>query len=78
MYIFKPVRAYVWIMPVRLSELILCSHSDKSTFKLIVKTEVKRGYAGVVGAKVEVQAGSLPWKQMRDDGIGGFHFIRFG
>ena len=64
-------------MPVRLSELILCSHSDKSTFKVIVKTEVTRGYDGVVGAKVEVQAGSMPWKQMKDDGIGRFYFIGF-
>ncbi|KAK2180610.1 hypothetical protein NP493_436g02058 [Ridgeia piscesae] len=45
-------------------------YDDKSTFKVIVKTEVTRGYDGVVGAKVEVQAGSMPWKQMKDDGIG--------
>ncbi|KAK2180607.1 hypothetical protein NP493_436g02010 [Ridgeia piscesae] len=52
-----------------LSHQIL-DYDASSTFKVIVKTEVKRGYDGVVGAKVEVQAGSMPWKQMKDDGIG--------
>ncbi|KAI0230401.1 hypothetical protein LSAT2_019239 [Lamellibrachia satsuma] len=46
------------------------NYSDDSTFKLIVTAEVKRGYAPIIGSNVEVQAGSMPWKRMRDDGIG--------
>ena len=49
-----------------------CQLSDNSTFKLIVTAEVKRGYAPIIGSNVEVQAGSMPWKRMRDDGIGRF------
>ena len=43
---------------------------DTSTLKLIVRAEVKKGYAPVIGAKVEVQVGTLPWRLMKDDGVG--------
>ncbi|KAI0218857.1 Calcium-activated chloride channel regulator 4 [Lamellibrachia satsuma] len=46
------------------------NYNDETTFKLIVTTEVKRGYAPVIGAKVEVQAGSMPWRPMNDGGLG--------
>jgi len=35
-----------------------------------VRAEVKKGYAPVIGAKVEVQVGTLPWRLMKDDGVG--------
>ena len=54
-----------------------CSLSDESTFMLFVKAKVIKGYAYIIGAKIEVQAGSMPWKHMKDDGIGRFNFIRF-
>ena len=44
--------------------------SDHSTLKLIIRAEVKKGYSPVIGAKVEVQVGTLPWKLMKDDGLG--------
>ena len=44
--------------------------SDSSTLKMIVRADVRKGYAPVIGAKVEVQVGSSPWKPMKDDGLG--------
>lgn len=35
-----------------------------------MRAQVKKGYTPVIGAKVEVQVGSLPWKPMKDDGLG--------
>ena len=35
-----------------------------------MRAEVKKGYSPVIGAKVEVQVGTLPWKLMKDDGLG--------
>ncbi|KAK2175750.1 hypothetical protein NP493_711g03078 [Ridgeia piscesae] len=43
---------------------------DPSTLKLIVRADLRKGYEPVIGAKVEVQVGSLPWKPMTDDGLG--------
>ena len=40
--------------------------SDPSTLKLIVRADLRRYYDPVIGAKVEVQVGSLPWKPMLD------------
>jgi len=37
---------------------------------LIVRADLRKGYEPVIGAKVEVQVGSLPWKPMTDDGLG--------
>ena len=44
--------------------------TDPSTLQLIVRAQVKKGYTPVIGAKVEVQVGSSPWKLMKDDGLG--------
>ena len=44
--------------------------SDPSTLKLIVRAELRKGYEPVIGADVEIQVGSLPWKPMTDDGTG--------
>ncbi|KAI0208410.1 Calcium-activated chloride channel regulator 1 [Lamellibrachia satsuma] len=44
--------------------------SDPSTLKVIVRAELRKGYEPVIGADVEVQVGSLPWKPMLDDGLG--------
>ena len=35
-----------------------------------MRAEVKKGYAPVIGAKVEVQVGTLLWRVMKDDGVG--------
>ncbi|KAI0208298.1 Calcium-activated chloride channel regulator 4A [Lamellibrachia satsuma] len=43
---------------------------DSSSLKLIVRAEVKQGYSPLIGAKVEVKAGTSPWKLMKDDGLG--------
>ena len=44
--------------------------ADPSTLQLVVRALVKKGYTPVIGAKVEVQVGSLPWKLVKDDGLG--------
>ena len=44
--------------------------SDSSTLKLIVRAEAKKGYSPLIGAKIEVQAGTSQWKLMKDDGVG--------
>ncbi|KAI0231358.1 hypothetical protein LSAT2_018261 [Lamellibrachia satsuma] len=44
--------------------------NDPSTLKLIVRAELRKGYEPVIGADVEIQVGSLPWKPMTDDGTG--------
>ena len=48
----------------------LISSSDEATLKLIVRTEVRKGYSPLIGAKVEVKVGSLQWKLMNDNGLG--------
>lgn len=35
-----------------------------------MRAELRKGYEPVIGADVEVQVGSLPWKPMLDDGLG--------
>ena len=52
-------------------------HSDNETWKVIVTAEVTRGYTPVTGVKVELQVGSSPWKQMKDDGIGNFKCVLY-
>ena len=47
-------------------------HSESETWKVIVTAEVTSGYTPVTRVKVELQVGSSPWKQMKDDGIGRF------
>lgn len=46
----------------------------ESTLKVIVTADVRKGYAPIIGAKVEVQVGSSAWKQMKDDGIGNIYY----
>lgn len=41
--------------------------------KLIVSVEVTKGYEPIIGAKVEVQVGSTPWKLMNDNGLGEYN-----
>ena len=57
-------------LKLKLTYIIFISSSDTATLKLIVRAEVRKGYSPLIGAKVEVQAGSLPWKLMTDDGVG--------
>ncbi|KAI0230406.1 Calcium-activated chloride channel regulator 3A-1 [Lamellibrachia satsuma] len=59
--------------PIKLATFISNQHLDydvESTLKVIVTADVQQGYAPIIGANVEVQIGSLGWKQMKDDGIG--------
>ena len=44
--------------------------TDPKTLKMIVRADLRKGYSPVIGAKVEVQVGSSPWKLMKDDGLG--------
>lgn len=53
-----------------LQQLSVPLAADSSALKVVVRAQVKKGYAPVVGAKVEFQFGSLPWKLMKDDGLG--------
>ena len=46
------------------------SCADASTLQLVIRAQVYRGYSPVIGAEVKVQVGSLPWKLMKDDGLG--------
>ena len=38
--------------------------------RLVVRAQVTKGYTLLIGVKVEVQVGTLPWKLMKDDGLG--------
>ena len=48
---------------------------DEATLKLIVRAEIRKEYSPLIGAKVEVQVGSLPWKLLNDDGLGKLPLI---
>ena len=44
--------------------------SDPSTHNLILFAYLEKGGYIVMGAKVEVQVGKSPWREMNDDGVG--------
>ena len=48
---------------------------DEATLKLIVRAEIRKEYSPLIGAKVEVQVGSLPRKLLNDDGLGKLPLI---
>ena len=58
------------------NQLNIIPLSDPSTLKLVVRAYLQKGYKAVTDANVEVQVGSLPWKPMKDDGLGRFTFLQ--
>ncbi|KAK2158849.1 hypothetical protein NP493_1768g00021 [Ridgeia piscesae] len=62
------------IYPIRartfLSQHQIDFNADSSTMRLVVRAQVTKGYTLLIGVKVEVQLGTLPWKLMKDDGLG--------
>ena len=40
-----------------------------------MRAEIRKEYSPLIGAKVEVQVGSLPWKLLNDDGVGKLRLV---
>ena len=60
----------MWLIFVSCNIFVLSG--PQSSLKLVVGVEVMKGYEPIIGAKVEVQVGSTPWKPLNDNGQGRY------